>query len=212
MQFILGKVFHDDGTVSDKDTLSYSGYSLWLASKDSYRKRYYENAASFENVETIFGKNKHRELDENSEKREKKIKVELKCGLKLMGYLDEFDEETLSIHDDKFSHRDAKGKAPWSKLKVAKHKQLVFYSLLVRKKYGKFNPIATLRWHETTFKTKSVTFDNHVMESQTRELGLTGHVEDFKRRVYKWEVEKLEKDIIKIAKEIHKDYEQTRNK
>lgn len=191
-----------------RDTLSWSGYSLWKSSKDSYRKRYYENQKPFETAETIFGKKiaEMLEQDETVIGSETPIEITLKNGLKLVSFLDSFDEKTHSIVEYKTGHLSKDGKCPWSKIKVAKHKQLDWYSMMVKKKYGKVNPVVTLIWLETAFKQKSVTFLGHTLTDQSRELELTGKKEIFKRRIPQWQRDMLEKDIIKTSKEITKDF------
>jgi len=183
--------------------LSYSAFSLWEKDKDAFRRRYYENEKPFETVETIFGKTVHEQLSPDGEKQ---IEVWLTEDLKLMGFLDNFNEESLGITDYKTGHLDSKGNAPWDRVKVQKHKQLVFYSLLVLLKYGKYNPIVKLEWLETKFKNRSVEFNGHILNTETRELELTGKKKMFERRVFKWEIEKMKREIIKVARDISKDY------
>lgn len=186
-----------------KSYLSYSAFSLWEKDKDAFRRRYYENEKPFETSETIFGKTVHELLSPDGEK---KIEVQLTPDLKLLGYIDSFNEEDLGIVDYKTGHLNPKGKAPWDRVKVQKHKQLVFYSLLVQLQYEKFNPIVKLEWLETRFKDKSVEFDGHMLVTKSRELELTGYKEMFERRIYKWELEKLKKEIKKVACDISDDY------
>lgn len=186
--------------------LSYSAMALWLKDKDGFRRRYYLNEKSIETAETIFGKQVHKlfEEDMSIEGSETSIEVEFE-GLKLMGYIDSLDED-LKIIDFKTGHLSKDGKVPWDNIKVRKHLQFPFYCLMVQLKHGKYNPNIELHWHETRFKNKTVEFDGHILEAEGRELELTGRVEVFKRKVFKWEIEKLKKDIIKTAKEISNDY------
>ncbi len=190
-----------------KDILSYSGYSLWKKSKEDYRKRYYENQKSFENVETIFGKEVHGilEKDDKIKGSETRIEITLKCGLKLLSFLDSLDDE-FTIIDFKTGHKNKEGKSPWNRLKVIKHKQLDFYSLMCKKKFGKVNPVVQLIWLETRFKTKETEFAGHTLISESRELELTGYQETFKRYITQWERDKMEKEIKRVAKEITKDF------
>lgn len=205
IQYKLG--VKTDGTI--KDTLSWSGYYTWKTSHDTYRKRYYENQKPFETVETIFGKRVAEALEEDDSVigSETCIKIELKRGLKLLSYLDSFDEETYTIQEFKTGHLDSTGKVPWTNLKVAKHKQLDFYSMMVKKKFGKVNNHVTLIWLETRFKTKDTEFDGHVLSTQSRELELTGKKVEFKRKITQWERDKMEKEVLKVALEITKDFE-----
>jgi hypothetical protein len=195
--------------------LSYSAFTLWQKDKDAYRRKYYLGEPSFENAETIFGKKTAEHLEDNEiegvivyDTREYRIEVELEEGLKLLGYLDRFNSPTLSILEIKTGHLDSKGKVPWDKIKVQKHKQLVFYSLLVKLKHGKVDPVTILQWLETKFQKESREFGGHVMEAETKKLELTGRIETFKRRIYKWEIDKMKEEIISVAKEISNDYTQ----
>lgn len=202
-----------------KKYLSYSAISLWRKSKDQYREKYYENGPSFETVETIFGNHIGR-LMENPEEvakhpvlstipnypvKEHPIIVEI-GGVKIMGYLDQFHDEKLAFIEMKTGHPNKDGKAPWDRVKVMKHDQLPFYSLLIEKKYGKVEPYCQLVWLETAFQKKSKEFAGHVLEAEGRELVLTGKVEVFKRRIAKWERERIEKMIVDTAAEISADY------
>jgi len=193
-----------------KDTLSYSGWKLWKSSKDAYRKRYYENIKPFETPETIFGHQMARTLEEDSSivGSEYEIRVTLKEGLKLLSYLDSFDEATLSITEFNSGHLDPKGNAPWSNLKVAKHKQLDFYSMMVKEKFGKVNPKVTLKWYETEFAKETREFQGHILEGTTKKLRLTGREETFTRSISEWERKKIREEVLLAAEEITKDYEE----
>jgi hypothetical protein len=191
-----------------KPYLSYSAWYLWKTNKEEYRKRYYEGKKSFETVETIFGKKVAKKLEEDDTIKgsETRIEVTLKTGLKLLSYLDGFDEETLSITEYKSGHKNKAGRAPWDNIKVKKHKQLDWYSLMVKEKYGKVNPFVKLIWLETRFKNKETTFAGHILKTQSRELELTGYSKTFNRRIVQWERDKIKNDILKTALEISNDY------
>lgn len=197
-----------------KPYLSYSAFSLWLKDKDAFRRRYYENEAPFETVETIFGKTIHEKLEADGEVigSETRIEIYLTPDLKLLGYIDSFNEEDLGIIDFKTGHLDPKGNPPWDRVKVQKHKQLVFYSMLVLIKYGSYNPVVKLEWLETKFKKVSREFNGHTLTADSRELELTGYKKIFTRRVFKWEIEKLKREIISVAREISRDFTHYENK
>ena len=197
--------------------LSYSAWDLWCKSKEAFRRRYYENEKPFETPETAFGK-KIAEMVENDEhhgvleiinypKKEYEIDIVVD-DLRLLGRLDQFHDTELRIHEIKTGHRNPKGKVPWDTIKVRKHKQLVFYSLLVELKHGTVHPEVILQWIETKFSRKSVEFDGHVLTTKSKELELTGYIKTFKRRVHKWERIKMLKDIKQSAREISNDYTQ----
>lgn len=194
--------------------LSWSAFDLWNKNKDAFRRRYYENEAPPETVETIFGKKMAKifEEDKSIVGSETEILVELEPGLMLRGFLDSFDESTLTITEFKTGHKNKDGKEPWDNVKVRKHGQLVFYSLLVKLKYGKVNPNVYLKWYETAFKDNTIEFNGHKLSGKTKELELTGYEKTFKRRIAKYEIDNMKEQIIKVANEITKDYEERINK
>lgn len=191
--------------------MSYSSMTLWKSNKEGYRERYYRNGKSFQTTETIFGKTAHEALEDADKLREKAITVMID-DLKVKGFLDYFDPARLYFHDDKFSHRSKEGKVPWDPVKVRKHEQLPFYSMLVKEKFGKVSNVCHLIWHETQFKTKTVTFDGHVLKSTSRELEVIGKPKRFRRVIWQWERDRMKREVLKIAREIHKDFEIYRNK
>ena len=191
-----------------KKYLSYSAWNLWRTNKDEYRARYYEGKPSIETTETIFGKTiaKKLEDDEKIIGSETRIELEIVPGLKLLGYLDAFDEETYSITEYKTGHLSKDGKEPWSQIKVEKHKQLDWYSLLVKEKYGKVNNTVKLIWLETEFVKESREFGGHILEGETRVLRLTGKERTFRRIIVEWQRKKIKEEIINAAKAISEDY------
>lgn len=205
--------------------LSYSSWSLWKKNREAFRRKYYLNEPSFENVETIFGKKIAKMLEDKEQIKkhpvlslipsyslaEHGIDVVIN-DIPVKGYLDTFDPETFSFGEFKTGHLNKDGKAPWNRVKVFKHDQLPFYSLLVEKKYGKVNRVTNLHWIETKFKEKMIVFDGIELIADSRELELTGRIESFKRIIPKWERELIRKDIIKVAGEISEDYTNFLNK
>lgn len=202
-----------------KKYLSYSSISLWNKDKDAFRRKYYEGEKSVETAEMIFGKKIARLLENPAElekhpvlnrvprykESEHKIDIEIE-GIPVIGYLDSFCPDTFSILEFKSGHASSSGKDPWDKVKVMKHDQLPFYSLLVEEKYNKVNSECQLVWIETEFKKQQTEFDGHILERETRDLLLTGKIEIFKRKIAKWERERMRELIIKTAQEIHEDF------
>lgn len=191
-----------------KPYLSYSAWNLFKTNKDEFRARYYEGKPSMITPEILFGKKIAKELEDDDKivGSETRIEIEITPGLKLLGYLDGFDEDTFAITEYKTGHLDVKGKVPWTQVKVQKHKQLDWYSLLVKTKYKKVNPIVTLVWLETEFIKDTVEFAGHKLEGVTRKLQLTGKEKIFKRRIVEWERKKIKEEIISVAKAISEDY------
>jgi hypothetical protein len=196
-----------------KPHISYSQYVLWKSSKDGYRKRYYLKEEPFKTVETEFGKKTDAHLDGGGKiegiieysHNQYRIEVEYK-GLRILGYLDGFDEETFRILERKTGHKNPKGKVPWDRMKVRRHKQLVFYSAIVELKHGSVHPEVILQWLETEFQEETREFDGHTLKTKGRNLKLTGNIETFKREIKNWEKEKMLEDILLVAEEITADY------
>lgn len=195
--------------------LSYSAYSLWKSSKEQFRKRYYLNETIFETKESLFGKLIAKKLEDGEivnkdiivyDTPEHRIYVDLVPGLKLLGYLDSYDSEKHAIAEYKTGRLSNKGKVPWDNLKVRKHKQLVFYSMLVQLKHEWVEPKTHLQWLETKVGKETREFDGHILEGKTEKMKLTGKVETFEREIAQWEIDNLKEDIILTAKEISEDY------
>jgi len=200
-----------------KKYLSYSALTLWKRDKRAFRRRYYEGIAMPDTPYTLFG----REIAEELEKREALSHIprysvpEYKCeveidGVPVLGYLDSFDPDTNSIMEFKTGIKTPSGKPRWTKLEVAKHEQLPFYSMLVEEKHGKVDPVVTLVWLETAWvereKTHFAEALDMMLSSTYRVLELTGHSETFTRRIAKWERDRMREWVRTASKEIAEDY------
>lgn len=194
--------------------LSYSSWSLWKRDKQAFRRRYYFNEDSFETVETIFGKKIAKRLEDKDPElsfipsySKSEHGIETIIGdVPVKGYLDTFEPDSFSFGEYKTGHLSKEGKAPWDIVKVAKHDQLPFYSLLIESKYGKVDRVTHLHWLETKFKEKKIMFEGIELIANSRELELTGKILTFKRIIPKWERDEIKKSIIKVAEEISEDY------
>jgi len=191
-----------------RNYLSYSAFALWKSSKESYRKRYYLNEETFDTIQSRFGKEQHQVMESNTDVKGSETKIECDLGeVKLLGYVDSLCPDTLKIIDFKFSHKSATGKDPWDTVKVRKHQQFPYYCLIVNKSYGRYNPEVELHWHETRFQDNTTEFDGHTLKSSDRnKMEVTGRLEVFKRQVQEYELDIIEKEIIKVAQEIAEDY------
>lgn len=209
--------------VLPKEYLSYSAMELWLRDKAAYRQRYYEGEPYFSTPYTDFGNEIGGALEDRNwdhpaiapvkgkvpqlTSPEHKLEVEI-GGVPILGFLDDFDPETLAILEYKTGIKSKGGAAPWDRLKVRKHKQLPIYCMLVRKKYGSYNPDIKLVWMETKWSTieKTRKFGSKEFVTQEPGLKLTGHVEIFDRNIKEWELDRQEEIIRRIAEEISEDY------
>lgn len=212
-----------------KPYLSYSQLDLWRRNPEQYRQRYYLNAPSFENNETIFGKKIAKMLEEMASKKNwsdadlkklgvsreqylilKKVprlkssehRIELPVGgVPFLGVLDTFSPHFRRIGEYKT------GKQPWDDVRVRKHDQLVVYSLLTKLKYGRVDPWLWLAWLETRYGTEMQTIGSRSMEGESNQLELVDvKPRVFWRRVVEWERVAMAKKIRDAALEISKDY------
>jgi hypothetical protein len=196
-----------------KKYLSYSQYALWNSSKVSYRKRYYENIPIKENAEMIFGKKIGRYLEEDHpevdhiekyDTPEHRIELEID-GVKLLGYIDSYDSKNKQFIEYKTSHKDKYGKDQWNALKVQKHEQLDWYSMLIQEKYGEVVDKCKLIYLETEIND-NLLYKGVKIFRKDRGLRLTGKVETFEREIEQWERDFIKEKIIKTANEIKEDY------
>lgn len=209
--------------VLPKSYLSYSAIDLWCRDKQAYRLRYYLGEPFLSTPYTEFGNLiggalERREWDHpalapvrgkvpQGTHPEHKLEVEI-AGVPILSYLDDFHLQTYSIEEYKTGIRDKSGNAPWDRVKVRKHKQLTLYTLMVKNKYGNWNPDIQLTWMETEWARvcQSVAFGAGTIEECQLGLRLTGHVETFKRTIAPWELDRMEKFIRDTAEEISEDY------
>lgn len=196
---------------------------LWLRDQPGYRMRYYLGEPYFSTPYTEFGNLvggalENREWDHpvlapvrgkipQGTHPEHLIEVEI-AGVPILGKLDDFTLQNFFIDEYKTGIRDSKGNAPWDRVKVRKHKQLTLYTLMVKHKYGHWNPDIQLTWMETEWARvcKNVQFGAGTIEECQLGLRLTGHVEIFHRTIAPWELDRMEKFIRDTAEEISEDY------
>jgi hypothetical protein len=201
-----------------KKLFSYSQWSLWQKSKESYRKRYYEGAPSFETRETIFGKNVA-EMLEKSEIHPILSKVprgthpeyEIKTVISeipILAFLDSYTYSTNSIFEYKT------GRIPWTQERVNEHEQLPFYAACVKAKYGAYDPHILLTWLETSLEGRTELIDGimfHTDDNRDKKIELTGRIAVFTRVITDKEIARIEESIRATAEEISKDYEEYLN-
>lgn len=191
-----------------KPYLSWSAISLWNRDKDLFRRRYYENEKSPDNVFTLFGRETHTMLETQEnlahiprhEIAELEIKTEIE-GVPILGYIDNFSPKTKAFLDYKTA------KNPWTEVEVQKLDQMPFYSLLIKEKFGKVKAKCQLIWLETRFKEVEEKVGSQIMVGEGNELELTGVFKVFNRTIEEWERERIKKWIVKSAKEISEDYQ-----
>lgn len=195
-----------------KPHLSPSQYVLWKSSPAQYAKQYFQGQASVQTKYTTFGTERHAEKEKETGewKNEHKIECTLNCGMKLLGQLDRFQDD-LKIIDYKYSKRNAKGQAPWDKVKVRQHVQFPFYNLMVREIYGTYNKVSELHWYETELvdtESKTYEYQGCVLKELSPQKKLVSKTEPviFSRIIEEWELDTMKEDIKRVAKEISEAY------
>jgi len=193
-----------------KKYLSYSQMSLWQSNREGYRQRYYFDGPSFVTREILFGKRvahmlengiKDPVLDRVPRYKLMEHRIEVKVGgVPFLGVLDSFSKQRKAIVEYKT------GKEAWNDLRCAKANQLVIYSLLTKVKYKKVDPWVRLVWIETRDGKETREFGGHTLIGKNNQIEFTGKIQVFKRRISEWQRAKMQKQIIKIAKEISDDY------
>jgi hypothetical protein len=119
-------------------------------------------------------------------------------GVPILSYLDSYDSKNNVFFEFKT------GKLPWTRAKVIKHGQLVFYATALKASTGKMPEYCDLQWIETRDAPKSVETGLHNDEEV---INVTGRVLSFHRPFHEIEVTKMEEQIVKVANEISEAYQ-----
>lgn len=202
----------------NKDHLSFSAIRLWEDNRDGYRRKYYpEEGESISTVYTQFGKKIAEVLESRDYTQYPALKQvpfypvseqSVECdidGVPVRGFLDLYNPETYSFGEVKSGIVHHKNGPPWTKVKVRQWKQLPFYSLLIKEKFGSVDPVCHLIWLETFFvEAKTSTLSSALKVK--RKLDLTGRMEIFPRRITNAQRDLMRQLIITSAQEIEDDY------
>lgn len=194
-----------------QDHLSYSSLDLWSRDKDAFRRRYYEGIKLPDSIFTLYGREVHQQIDTDPSFADIRLPVSEHrmtvsiSGVPILGYIDTYDPETHAFGEYKSGTRKPNGDPRWTQVDVQKHDQLVFYSLLIKEKYGVSINRTYLVWLETE-KVK----ESHVVGGVEIILGekmkLTGFRKRFERKIYEYNRKRVKRWIISSAKEISQDY------
>lgn len=190
-----------------KPHLSWSQLSCWISNPARYRKEYFENGEKLNSKYLSFGKTiaklieegKHKELLPDLDVYDTP-EHEIKCnvlGVPVLSYLDSWDSKNNVFLEYKT------GKIAWTKAKVQKHDQLVFYATALKWSTGKIPFHCDLIWIETKEGSNEV---EDFWRSNEKEVQLTGRVISFHREIDEREVDRMERLIIKVATEISEAY------
>jgi hypothetical protein len=196
-----------------KQYLSYSAIDLWYKNKPEFRKRYYEGKKPIETRYTIYGKTAHESIDKDPElahiprleTKEHDIRVNI-GDVPIRGFIDTFNPNTNQFYEYKTGLKMADGGSRWTIDKVNNHRQLPFYSLLIREKYGSYNPNTLLILLETDWVKDSIKHGG-VEVIISEELKLTGRCEMFMRKITDKELDETKDWLLKAAEEIVTDFD-----
>lgn len=191
-----------------KPHLSWSQYSCWVSNPTRYRKEYFECGKKLDTKYLRFGKGIAGMIEKNEHLKilpdlvvydmpEFEIKTDVE-GVPILSYIDSYN----SIDN---VYREFKtGKVPWTKAKVLKHGQLVFYAVALKHGIGEAPEECWLDW----IQTKEVTsddFDDFWRENE-KKVHITGKIMSFHRPFHEIEIKRMEKSIVKVAHEISNAY------
>lgn len=187
--------------------LSWSQLQMWQSNPARYRKEYFENGEKLDTKFLRFGKNiatliengQHKELLPDLQVYDSpEYKIEcLVAGVPILSYLDSYNSIDNVFYEFKT------GKIPWTKAKVQKHDQLVFYATALKWSTGFMPDYCDLTWIETVeSENEQVDF----FREQSKIINVTGRVIMFHREFDSREIERMEELIVKVAREISEAY------
>lgn len=216
-----------------KPHLSWTQLQIWQQNPARYRKEYFENQDKLDTKFLRFGKSFASLVEDLCKLMEtipdrasaieelaKTVPMSVNMKTVLMNLeiegISEYEIKCLVMHCvpclsflDKYVDRNnsireyKSGKIPWTKAKVQKHDQLVFYAVML-KWSGKPTPTdCDLDWIETSENEgDSVDF----WRESGKILDVTGRIMSFHREFDEREIERMEELIVKVATEISDAY------
>jgi len=196
-----------DKLILPKPHISWSQLSCWLSSPTRYRKEYFECGKKLDTKYLRFGsviasmieENKHTEILPDlivCDSPEFEIRTDV-LGVPILSYIDSYDSVKNVFREYKT------GKIPWTKAKVIKHGQLLFYAVALKHSIGEVPEFCDLDWIQT--KDVNVENDDFWRENE-KKVQITGKIVSFHRIFHEKEIKNTEKLIVKAANEISDAY------
>lgn len=197
-----------------KPHLSWSQLSCWISNPERYKKEYFENGDKLDTKFLRFGKNiaeliesgKHKELLPDLETYDSpEYRIECKVlNVPCLSFIDSYNAVATSQVPANVFREYKTGKIAWTKAKVQKHDQLVFYATMLKWSTGKMPEYCDLDWIETKEQAnESVDF----WRESGKIINVTGRIITFHREFDEREIERMEQLIVKVAWEISDTYQ-----
>lgn len=189
-----------------KGYLSPSQMEMWEKSPDRYMREYFEKGRRLVTKYTEFGNVVHKLIEDGLHEihlpglkvydvPEMEIRIDVR-GVPTLGRLDGYDETENCFGDYKT------GKAAWTQAKVQKHRQFTFYATQVRIIKGIAPRYCDVHWIETLEEDPP----EHTFWKDEPKMRLTGKVRTFRRYFDERELDRMEHDIERVAREISSAY------
>lgn len=166
-----------------------------------------------ETAYTLFGREIHEQIEKDItlahiprlKEKEYEITHEID-GIPIRAFIDTIDLDTLQFYEYKTGLVKGDGSMRWTQKLVDNHYQLPFYALLLKAKFGRYNPETQLIMLETEWK------HNVIQKKQAKiiiseELALTGRTVTFNRTITENDLEEVRKWIVDGANQIITDYD-----
>jgi len=197
-----------------KPHISWSQLTCWQSNPARYRKEYFEDGHKLDTKFLQFGKNiaeliesgQHKELLPDLECYDSP-EFEIKCkvqGVPCLSFIDSYNDVASANVPANVFREYKTGKIPWTKAKVQKHDQLVFYATVLKWSKGVRPEYCDLDWIETKeHQNESVDF----WRESGKIINVTGRIVSFHREFDEREVERMEQLIVKVAWEISDAYQ-----
>jgi len=199
-----------------KPHLSWSQLSLWISNRDRYKREYFEDGKKLDTKYLTFGKNIAQLIEQGLHKTllpdlevydspEYEIKCKVRGLVPCLSFLDSYNERATPQVPANVFREYKTGIVPWTKARVQKHDQLVFYAVAL-KACGKPMPeYCDLDWIETVESEKErVDF----WRDEGKIIQVTGRIITFHREFDEREIERMEDLIVRVAWEISDAYQE----
>ncbi len=191
-----------------KPHLSWSAFSIWTTNPERFKREYFGNGKRWDSPYLQYGKSIASAIENGTHKEilprlevydqvEFQINTEIE-GVPLLSYIDSYDP----INNVFREYKTGMERNPWDSRKVYKHGQLVFYAVALRAITGKMPEYCHLDWIITNEECST----GSIFDRASKKPKVTGNIKSFKRTFDVRELDRMQADIIRVAKEISEAY------